>query len=1476
MSEPRKEVPDDSSHTNSMLLPDEGSSPSVEGTVLSADPSQTQLYAEPACPTHLGRYAVEGYLGNGGFGVVYRGRDDQLQRAVAIKVPHPHRVQTESERRLYLAEAQTVARLDHPGVVPVYDFGVLPDNRCFVVSKLIDGRNLAQVIASDRLSLESCVTLLISVAETLHYIHRHKLIHRDIKPSNLLLDRENRIYVADFGLAMHEAEATKHRAGAGTPNYMSPEQAGGEGHRIDFRTDLYSLGVAMYEMLTGTRPVHGHGYEDTKQKLITQEPVPLVVHDPTIPAELNRICLKLLSKRASDRYPCGQDLADDLRQFQSPPAKYESLAGGRPARSQTSETGSPVSPGQFIPRGLRSYDRHDAYFFLQLLPGPFDRDGLPESLSHWQRWVEHPEAQPELHRIGVIAGPSGCGKSSLIKAGLVPLLDKAVVSTLMIEATIDRTETQLAAALDSRFPVLATELSLTDKLTAIRRGQGLPAGKKLLIVIDQFEQWLHTVHEREQPELIRALRQCDGQRVQCIVLVRDDFWLALNRFMEAVETPLVVGQNVRLVDLFDLPHAKSVLTRLGRAFDRIPEGPPTLMTQRFIDLAVEYLAKDGKVFPVHLSLFAEMVKARDWVPDTLSQLGGAVGVGVQFLRESFSAAHAPMGHRIHEDAVRHVLEGLLPEVGTQIKTRHRTLKELQDLSGYGDDTKRFESLMAILEGQLKLISPVDVLDHSRTSGENRNTELHYQLSHDFLVPSIREWLYSEQRKTYVGRCRLMLTEQTATWMKQPIRRNLPLWRDWIQYRCVLRLASLSDPEQRMLRAANQQLGLQTVLGMLFLALSVFGVQSFRSWSRGHALLDQLHTTSVATAPAIIEQLQPHRLFVEGTLRNALQTIKPGVPEELNLRLALVRWDATTVEPLLQLALSAGDARSLLVTREALYPYRKQCTDECWKAITTGAVDRAPVEEQQRSYRAALLLAKLNPPTAKSDSKRWTADISQFLSEETVRWALRNPDDYRSLVEGMRPVAAQLTPSLLQALGVSEVDARTRSMVSFLKAFHEQDDRALTAMLIQSSPSQWDDLRPAIQTISPEWLREALQAERDTSSVDAEIRWERQLSAAGAILLSISPREDTWKLLRRSPQPGLRAQLIDRMAVLGVKQSVLEDRLSEEAALAEKADPGLLSGLLLALGQYPDVKDNLREATRQQVRILYETHTDSGVHSAADWLMGHCQMPKNTALITSEGVAAKPGFQWRRTPEGHVMIRLDGTLEPGIGRVFEICATEVTVQQYQAFNSYKWFSRETAPTDDCPINVVKWPEALLYCDWLSAKHGLSSDQFCCPPGTPQESPEERDQRLLGWGPDDDTSYYQHQGYRVCTSREWEFACRAGAKTRWYFGSDPVLFLKREWTYENSSVPNPNGMLSAVSRPVGRLLPNDFGLFDTLGNAREWAADGPAEVGKRYVLGGASRAESQYTEILIDEHTPTNTEFNSLGFRIARTVEHTGAP
>src|SRR5262249_30333203 len=160
-----------------------------------------------------------------------------------------------------------------------------------------------------------------------------------------------------------------------------------------------------------------------------------------------------------------------------------------------------------------------------------------------------------------------------------------------------------------------------------------------------------------------SLRQCDGKRVQCIVMVRDDFWLAVSRFLRELEVRLIDGQNSALVDLFDTDHAKKVLAAFGRAFAKLPPSPKdtTGEQKQFLQQAVTGLAREGKVVCVRLALFAEMMKGKPWTPATLRAMGGTAGVGATFLEETFGAATAPPEHRYHQKAARGVLKALLPE-----------------------------------------------------------------------------------------------------------------------------------------------------------------------------------------------------------------------------------------------------------------------------------------------------------------------------------------------------------------------------------------------------------------------------------------------------------------------------------------------------------------------------------------------------------------------------------------------------------------------------------------------------------------------------------------------------------------------------------------------------------------------------------------------------------------------------------------------
>ena len=304
-----------------------------------------------------------------------------------------------------------------------------------------------------------------------------------------------------------------------------------------------------------------------------------------------------------------------------------------------------------VPKGLRSFDEHDADFFLELLPGARDRDGLPDSIRFWRTRIEETDLD-RTFSVGLIYGPSGCGKSSLVKAGLLPRLSENVIA-VYVEATAAETEIRLLNNLRKRCPALPESLGLRETLAALRRGRESSRGKKVLIVLDQFEQWLHAKKEVENTDLVQSLRQCDGGRLQCIVMVRDNFWMAATRFMRELEVCLVEGQNSTPVDLFPIRHAEKVLAAFGRAFGVLPENPgeTSIDQKHFLEQAVAGL-EEGKVISVRLALFAEMMKGKAWTPASLKAVGGTEGVGVTFLEETFSAATAPPEHRYHQRAAR--------------------------------------------------------------------------------------------------------------------------------------------------------------------------------------------------------------------------------------------------------------------------------------------------------------------------------------------------------------------------------------------------------------------------------------------------------------------------------------------------------------------------------------------------------------------------------------------------------------------------------------------------------------------------------------------------------------------------------------------------------------------------------------------------------------------------------------------------------
>ena len=240
--------------------------------------------------------------------------------------------------------------------------------------------------------------LIASIADAVHHAHTAGLVHRDLKPANIMIDKLGKPRVADFGLAITE-DVQPDRAGevAGTPAYMAPEQVRGEAHRLDGRTDIWAIGIILYQCLTGRLPFHARDRAALFDEILHRDPKPLRQIDDSIPQELERICLRCLCKRMPDRYGSSIDLADDVRAWQ---AETASPAAGPRGAVDLLRPGEDSPPGaaQVVPRGLRAFDKQDSEAFLDLLPGPRGRGGLPESVCFWKTRIEDRDGDPAFER----------------------------------------------------------------------------------------------------------------------------------------------------------------------------------------------------------------------------------------------------------------------------------------------------------------------------------------------------------------------------------------------------------------------------------------------------------------------------------------------------------------------------------------------------------------------------------------------------------------------------------------------------------------------------------------------------------------------------------------------------------------------------------------------------------------------------------------------------------------------------------------------------------------------------------------------------------------------------------------------------------------------------------------------------------------------------------------------------------------------
>jgi serine/threonine-protein kinase len=298
----------------------------------------------------FGRYEVVGELGRGAMGVVYKARDPQIDRLVAVKTVSllGQEPDEEKEFRLrFLNEAQAAGRLHHAGIVAIFDVGENPENHDpYIVLEYVAGEALNRILAREKkLSLTTALQLTEEIAEALDYAHEQGVTHRDIKPANILVTQDGHAKIADFGIAkLNLAHFTLPGRVLGTPAYMAPEQLSGEG--VDGRSDLFSLGVILYAMVAGHSPFQGDSATTVCFKVANREPVAASALDLTLPPELDEVIARAMAKNPEQRYQRGADFARDVRELRqsfkpgSTTTSLRALIGGTGTRSAIMRTGT--------------------------------------------------------------------------------------------------------------------------------------------------------------------------------------------------------------------------------------------------------------------------------------------------------------------------------------------------------------------------------------------------------------------------------------------------------------------------------------------------------------------------------------------------------------------------------------------------------------------------------------------------------------------------------------------------------------------------------------------------------------------------------------------------------------------------------------------------------------------------------------------------------------------------------------------------------------------------------------------------------------------------------------------------------------------------------------------------------------------------------------------------------------------------------
>jgi len=682
-------------------------------------------------------YALSEKIGSGGMGVVYKAIQPVVDREVAIKIILPSFANHPNFIRRFETEAQLVARLEHPHIVPLYDYWREP-GVAYLVMRLLRGGSLESLLREGPLPVELASSILAQICLALHTAHRIGVIHRDLKPGNILLDEDQNAYLVDFGIAKNLGnpdlgDQTNVDVIAGTPAYISPEQI--RSLAVQPQTDIYCLGVMLYEMLTGEVPFNGPTPFDMIQQHISAPMPPLAAHSKGLPDTLDVVINHATAKEPIDRYTSVIDLLNDFQQAVS----------GMTARTITNHN-EDFSPLEMINpyKGLRAFSEADAEDF-------YGREILVQQL------LARLSEGGELFRFLAIIGPSGSGKSSAVKAGLVPALRRGGLLGSENWFYVDIVPgmnpfEELEAALLR--VAINPPSSLIDQLKSDNNGffrainRVLPSDKdvELVMVIDQFEELFTLVKDETDRALFlnNLVSACldERSRVRVIINLRADF----------IDRPL------RYVDFGELIQRRNelVLPLTPEELERAIIDPARRVGLRFesdvISTILHDLGEQPGTLPLLQYALTELFERRDGYLITKAaykSINGVYGALERQAEEIYNSLNDS------EQALAHQMFLRLVTIGDGIEdTRRRVLQtELQSLvlDENQSSANSHQQLVTIMEtfGRSRLLS----FDHDPLTRTPTVEVAHEALLHEW--ERLRDWLYE-------GREDIRLQRQLAT------------------------------------------------------------------------------------------------------------------------------------------------------------------------------------------------------------------------------------------------------------------------------------------------------------------------------------------------------------------------------------------------------------------------------------------------------------------------------------------------------------------------------------------------------------------------------------------------------------------------------------------------------------------------------------------------------------------------------------------